>query len=679
MSRLFALTVLGLAVAALCPASPATPRGADAPRSPALPLAPVAARVAVPETDADKLLSPTSQLYLRWDGVAAHNDAYKKSVWGPVMAGPTGDSIRALLAKAPRLLGGSLLAEPLLDGKPPAQLKANLADIKNVSKVFDLLADKGVIVSAEVREPAPTLKGLGSALGGLLGGKMPGPEALMPDAQLVVIVPDSAGQADVLFSTVRLLFQAVEVPVEQLPADMNRKGFQMVLPQDGRGPPIPLHAAWWVEGKHFVFYGGTMKPAKVMSEMAANAKKGGVTGHPLYQRVHKDPGFESVARGFVDAGKVVGVAKNIAGPFVPGLGQRLDDLGFGNLKAIVFNSGFDGKESRATWEFDLPGERKGLAKVLKQQPLGLKDLPPMPPDVSRFSALRVDPTATYDAGIMVVEALTLFEQPFGVEENAKNPAEAIKARREYLEREFEKILGVSVRDDIIPCLGDKVVMFQSPTEGLSVLGTVVCVSLKDPAKAKAVADRMHRGLETLFSAPIKVRKKTLKGVEIHELYSRGFGIVTPAYAFVDDWLVVSVYPQAVQGFVLRAKGDLERWKPDADTAARLAKLPADGCGIQFCRPQSTAQNLCVVGPLLIGQLALFNRFNNQTESDYDPIDVGLIPNGHELSKHLFPNLTVTRDDGKTVRIEVNESFSLPLEFIGLEPVVLFAVIAGLGF
>ena len=103
---------------------------------------------------------------------------------------------------------------------------------------------------------------------------------------------------------------------------------------------------------------------------------------------------------------MVGLAKSLAGPFVPGLSERLDDLGLGNLKAVVFNSGFDGKESRAIWEFDLPGERKGLAKMLKQQPLGLNDLPPMPPDVSRFSALRIDPTATYDAGIMVVEALT---------------------------------------------------------------------------------------------------------------------------------------------------------------------------------------------------------------------------------------------------------------------------------
>jgi hypothetical protein len=219
-------------------------------------------------------------------------------------------------------------------------------------------------------------------------------------------------------------------------------------------------------------------------------------------------------------------------------------------------------------------------------------------------------------------------------------------------------------------------MFQSPTEGLSVFGTVFCVSLKDPAKIKSVSDRINRGLEDIASAPIKVRKKMLRGVEIRELYSRGFGIITPTYAFVDDWIVVALHPQAVQGFILRSKGELEKWKPDAATAARLAKLPADGCGLQFCRPESTAQNLCVVGPLIIGQLSLFNRFN-QSESDYDPIDVGLIPNGHEAAKHLFPNLTVTRDDGKSIRIEVNESLSVPGEFIGLEPIVVLGTFLGL--
>jgi hypothetical protein len=622
------------------------------------------------EATPERLLSPTSQLYLRWDGIAAHNEAYKNSIWGPVMAGPTGDSVHAMIARGPKLFGNTLLADPLLEGKSPEELRANLTDLKHAAKLVELIADKGVVVAAEIREPTPTLKGVGAAIGGLLGGKLPSPEALIPDVQLLIIVPDVSEKAEAFNAAIRLLLRKNEYKVEPF-SIAGRKGFHFVGGQNGLA--VPLHAAWWVEGKHFVFYAGTMKPEAVVGELTANAAKDGLTGNQLFQRCCKNPGYESITRGFVDTARVVSVAKSLAGPFVPGLSQRLDDLGFGNLKAIVFNSGFDGKESRATYDFDLPGERKGLAKVIKQQPLGLKDLPPLPPDVSRFSAMRIDPAAAYEAGISAIETL-MFNESFGSEEDAKTPAEKIRLRREYVAKMYDKEVGVNIREDVVPYLGDKVVVFQSPTEGLSIFGTVVCVSLKDSAKVKSVADRIQRGLETLIGATIKVRKKTLGGIEVRELYSRGFGILTPAYAIVGDWLVVSLHPQGVQGFILRTGGKIPSWKPDSATEARLAKLAPDACGIQFCDPKSTAQNMCCIGPLFLGTIGLRNRFN-ETESDYDPIDVGLVPNAHELSKHLFPNLTVTRDDGKTIRVEVNESFSLPLEVVGLEPLAFFALIS----
>lgn len=631
---------------------------------------------AEPDAAPEKLLPPTTQLYVRWDGVAAHNDAYKKSAWGPVMAGPTGDQVRALVAKGPKLLGGSVLADPLLEGKSPAELKTSLADLRAAEKFVELIADKGVIIAAEVREPGPTIKGIGTAVTGLLGGKMPGADAVIPDAQVLVIVPNAAEKADVLHGSIRLLMHRADGKVEAFAAK-GRKGFQLVVPKEGKGP-VPLNAAWWAEGKHFVFYAGTRKPEAVMDEFAANATKGGVTGHPLYQRAAKLGDYESVARGFVDAGRVVGLAKSLAGPFVPGLRERLDEVGLGGLKAVVFSSGFEGKESRALYEFDLPGERKGVAKALKSTPIGLNDLPPMPPDVSRFSALRLDPAATYDAGLGVVELLTM-NQEFGVEEGAKKPGDLIKARKGYLTREADKFLGVNVKDDLLPHLGDKLVLFQTPSEGLSVFGQVICVSCKDPAKVKAATDNIQRALEGIANSPIKVRKKVLKGVEIREFYARGFGVLTPSYAIVGDWLVVSAHPQAIQGVILRTKGDLEKWKPDAETAKRLAKMPQDGCGLQFCNPKSTAQNLCCIGPLFLSTLELRNRFQENTEVDFDPIDVGLVPNAHELSRHLFPNLTVTRDDGKTIRIETNESFSLPLEVIGLEPLAFAVLVFGLQF
>jgi hypothetical protein len=617
----------------------------------------------------EKLLPITTQFYLRWDGIAAHRAAYKNSIWGGIMAGPTGDSVRALLARGPKLLGSSVLAEPLLDGKPPAELKANLADLKAVERIAELVAGKGVILAAEVREPAPTIKGIGQTLGGLIGGKMPGPEALIPDAQVLVIVPDVGDKADILFGTLRLLMKKTEEKPEPFEAG-GRKGFRV---QQQGGGPIPLNLAWWLDGTHFVLYGGTRKPADVIAEMTANAAKGGVTAHPLYQRCLKTGSFESVTRGFVDTEKAINLAKSLGGPFVPGLKERLDGTGLGGVKAVVFASGFDGKESRALYELDAPGERRGLTRVLKGGvPLGLSDLPPLPPDVSRFSALRLDPAAAYDAGLGLSELLTMGDE-YGVEEGdgKKNSAESIELRKEYLAREADKFLGISVTKDLLPHLGDKLVLFQSPSEGFQVFGQVVCVSVKDADKVKTALDRIQRGIEAAVKGPIKVRRRVLKGVEYREFYASGFGIVTPTYAIVDGWLVFAAHPQVVQGMILRARGVLPKWKPDDATARRLAKMPADGCGLQFCDPRSTASNLCMLGPLLPG---LLNLESSDDETDFDPVDAGVVPNAHELCSHLFPNLTVTRDDGKTIRIDVNESFSLPLEMIGLEPLGLLAAL-----
>ncbi len=615
--------------------------------------APGVARAQEPE----QLLSPTTQVFLRWDGVTAHKAAYDGSAIGAALRGPTGDSARAMLARFPKMLGNSLLAGPLLDGKSPADLKAVHADLKAAEQALDLLLDKGVVFAAEVTEPRPTLAGVGKALGGLFGGKAPAPENFLPDARVLAIVPDAADRAQVVFGTLRLLFKQNGQSVEPLPEAFGRAGFRVA--DEGRANP--LRTAWWVEGKHVVFYAGTADPAAVAKGMAANAKAGGVTGHPLFQRTLKAGEFESVGRGFVDVAAAGALAKRLAGPFVPGVGEKLDALGVGNLKAVVYSSGFQGKESRALIELDLPGERKGFARVLKPAPVTPADLPPLPTDVSRFSLLRLDYAATYDALLTAVDALG---DPDDRSDDAKDPAAARQRRRQELERELTKTLGINLGADLIPHLGDKFCLYQSPTEGLSVFGTVACFSVKDVAKVRAAADQLTRGLEGLAGGRTKVRKRLSAGVDTREVYNREFGLVTPTYAVVGDWLVIGGTPQCVQGFALRHAGRIAKWSPDAETAARLRLMPSDSVGIQYCRPESVVKNLCTIAPLVLGQIGMFGERNSP---EFNPTEIGLVPNAHELSSHLFPNLTYTRDDGRTVRIDVRDSFSLPLEFIGLEP------------
>src|SRR5262249_9203567 len=84
----------------------------------------------------------------------------------------------------------------------------------------------GVLVGAEVREPKPTLKGLGRALEGLFGGEPPGPEMFIPDAQVLVIVPDVGEKSEILFATIRLALSTTENKIEPFTVG-NRKGFKL--------------------------------------------------------------------------------------------------------------------------------------------------------------------------------------------------------------------------------------------------------------------------------------------------------------------------------------------------------------------------------------------------------------------------------------------------------------------
>ncbi len=331
----------------------------------------------------ENLLSPTSQVYIRWDGITSHNNAYKKSIWGGVMAGPTGGSIRELFAQWPRSLG-SVVTRPLLEGKHPAELKTTVADLKKAEGLIDVIAEKGLVISVEVKQPTPKLENVANSLRGLLTGELSGSDLLTPDLQVLVVVPDAAERADVLFASIRLILASSDIKVEPFKI-LDRTGFRVTHFKEAYSS---TSVAWWVEGKHFVLSVGSIAIEKTIDAVKANTSKGGITAHPLLKQCCKNPGYESVARGFVETASLIALAKMLAGPLFPGLGQRIDDLGFGNLKSIVFNSGFEGKESRATYEFHLPGERKGFARILKQQSLGLQDLPPLPPDVTRFSALR---------------------------------------------------------------------------------------------------------------------------------------------------------------------------------------------------------------------------------------------------------------------------------------------------
>jgi hypothetical protein len=326
---------------------------------------------------------------------------------------------------------------------------------------------------------------------------------------------------------------------------------------------------------------------------------------------------------------------------------------------------------------DYAGQRRGLTRMFRPdpankerpRPLTMADLPPLPEDLTRFAALRWDLGAVY-------ELIHLFDIDGALGRNDADkdllPAARLKKHKEQFLATADEAIGIKVAE-LFAALDDKIVTYQAPSDGILNMGQVVAVGIKDEKALRRQLDVLCKKLETLARNGVAIRKRDCLGIEVREFVVKDKSPVTPAYAICDGWLVIGFQPQPVRGFIHRSQEKLPVWKPDARTAATLAKIPPDHCVIQVADPRPTLNWLLNGAPIIAGLLT--------GKNDKEPfIDPGIFPHTGEATKHLFPNVMWCRDDGKTMRWESHDSLWLPLEFMGMELISVYLGIAGgLGF
>jgi hypothetical protein len=155
---------------------------------------------------------------------------------------------------------------------------------------------------------------------------------------------------------------------------------------------------------------------------------------------------------------------------------------------------------------------------------------------------------------------------------------------------------------------------------------------------------------------IRVQTRTYHGAELHTLAIRQAGnFQAPCFTVYKGWLAFSSYPQPVQGFVLRMNEELPSWKPNKNVEKTLSNLPAEFTAIKISDPRPTLKLLLSLAP--IGAAALNGALAERAPQTH--FDVSLIPNAHEATRYLFPNVTVVTDDGNKIRIETRASLMLP--------------------
>ena len=321
----------------------------------------------------EQILPPSTQVYARWDGIAAHQKAYDESARGKMFAGETGKAFDELQKQLLRQVKLSQSGASLLDGKLPEEVGQMLGQVKAVAGLPKLLAETGIVAAFEVRPPGYDLGTLYNLVRG--DAKARG-DMMMPQFLFTAVIPDGAGKPGPI-AALRLFANKSKVELKERVLD-NRKITAMAA-----GNETP---AWymWNEGKHLVVAAGNMPLEKILAKIKNDGT--GITNHELYKRLLNFKEFHVVTRGFIDVKSITTSFDKIMKAYAPEAAVIVDALGGNGITAACFWDGFDKEQSHGVLEIDVPGPRKGLTKVFKPAPFAASDLPPLPADLTRFTA-----------------------------------------------------------------------------------------------------------------------------------------------------------------------------------------------------------------------------------------------------------------------------------------------------
>jgi hypothetical protein len=583
---------------------------------PAVALAQPAAKGKAPEA----MLAENTVLFVRFDGLEPHRKAYDQTAFAELMRGDAGKLVDYLSKYVTETLAEQLKQLPPGGDIPPQLLKMQSL-LSYIPQLAEYFKKYGFVMGVELLDL----------------------EA--PRTHMTLVLPHAAERRtrDVFFAVIQLIAQAAELKIKEVKA-----GARTLYQLEGTDP---VTVTWWAEGDHLVFSAGTEKPEHVLAVIDGSAKN--LTTNPLYKSVAGFNSYETALRAFVDLEKALAMVQQKFPPAAP----VIQEFGLDGLKSVTILSGFDGKYDRSTVAVNVAKERKGLLRLLK--PAGsieAANLPPIPPDATSVTAVEFDVAGFYDVALQTVQGILKLAAP----DELPKVQEAIKTA--------DMMAGVNIRQDLIGSLGTSMVMYNSPSEGLFFLGNGCALKVKDQKKLQSTLEKICKSISAQTGVEVSIR--THKYNE-HELFTIHAGVpgffISPTFAFYTPrslrsqagdgggvWMVAGLYPQVVQGFLLRTTGKYPTWKPSDTLAKALADTKKiDGAkitSISETDPRPTVKFLLSIAPIGAG---LANSFVP------GGFDVTMVPNAHSVCQPLFPNVSLTLDDGQSIRFESYASLSLP--------------------
>lgn len=553
----------------------------------------------------EHLLPANSVAYFRYDGYAAHRKAYDQTALAKAMKEGLSDFLDHAFAQLWLFAGD--------DAKKAEERRPS------TDRFLQSVWDRGLSMTLEISPPR---------------SRQPKAEDWF---QLTVVFPQGAQPKNrpALDNFFRMIAEALDVPVEDVKYG-SRKGFVFSVDE--------LKAVWWAEGEHLAFTLGT-EPAPRSIDVI-DGRRANVTSAKWYPEMTARQAFETDMRGHIDLAAVVdrlAVYKldgSAFANFKDHLARQvlLRHLGLTGLKDLNFHLGFDGKFQRSTVRLGVvaPKERTGLLRLASTGSIAFdpKTLPPLPPDADYVSVRHVD-----------WENLHSYLR---TTHHLREMSELLNG--ELTPRWFPGLDGLFAMDlhkDLLDQFDSTVVTWGAHSEGPFFLGQGFAVKLKDAAK---VRKSLHAVTKALGEKDPKMvaKKKTYRGIDMYIFDELPLPLT---YTLKDDWLVFGLFPQPVQGFLLRSGGKYRVWKMPEEVEIALAKeAKANGNGKLLSVSVSDPRPTVTIG------LALLPAF---TKLLVKTVDVVEVPNAQSINEWLFPNVAMLYDDGNALRWEHHYSMNEP--------------------
>ena len=400
--------------------------------------------------------------------------------------------------------------------------------------------------------------------------------------------------------------------------------------------PVPGGAYYGVIRGHFVLAIGT-RTVEEVAGMISGAGASLAAGEKLKASRTKIGGqdHKRLATLFVDIPRITQLLSSLAPMITEG---DMEDAR--NLQAVL-NTMIGPSIGPLTWQMSvrergchiaaflpISGERSGLAALQTETSLDNGDLAFIPPNPSWAWAFNFKPS----------EMLTWVKSTL-------RDLDA-DAYGEFIEgiTEAEAALGLRIDEDLLRLMGDTFVLFDAPeSESLFGAGVVLIMESPHPEQFTRSVKRLLTTIDSNTNdARVQLGSITYGEHQIEFVNVIGVPMfLAPAWTVHEDRVVISLYPQLVMSTLDRIAN---RQDPGAsilgnkDFRSGLEVLGGSGTSVWYVdTKKSMVESYGLI--LILAQMGAA-----MVQGEGIPVDISAFPTVDALTRHMFPQVGVTRID-----------------------------------